>query len=210
MSISSVEFKIFLENVTKMIEKEKDYLCDLDRKIGDGDHGVTMSIGWQAIQESLNTTLKNETDCSVIALTVGRVFLSAVGSSVGPLYATGFMRGAKELKNKENLTDEDWKDFWVAFSKGVQERGKAEVGDKTMVDTLAPFAEALDLHYSETKSLKHAYSLAIDEGKKGMESTKEILSNLGRSSRLGDRVLGFQDPGATSAYYILREFSTIL
>ena len=138
MKMTADELKIFLINVVTMIEEQKDYLCELDRKLGDGDHGVTMSIGWQAINDKLNDELKDEQDCGKIAIMTGRTFLSAVGSSVGPLYATGFMRGAKAFQGKSELNDVELKDFWVAFVEGIKERGKAEVGDKTMVDSLQP------------------------------------------------------------------------
>src|SRR5699024_10063331 len=89
-----VDCPMFIQKLVAMIESEKDYLCELDRKIGDGDHGVTMSIGFQAVNEVLDDELSNEQDCSKISVKVGKTFLNAVGSSVGPLYATGFMRGA--------------------------------------------------------------------------------------------------------------------
>lgn len=210
MTFTSIEFKKFLSNVVEMIEEQKDYLSELDRKLGDGDHGVTMSIGWQAINEKLQNELTNEEDCSKIAITAGRTFLSAVGSSVGPLYATGFLRGAKVLQNKTEISDQDLTDFWVAFIKGVQERGQAEVGDKTMMDTLYPAMIELEKQFDATGDFYQSFSEAVIAAKKGMESTKDMLSKRGRSSRLGERSLGNQDPGATSAFLILDTFNQTL
>lgn len=210
MEITAKDYKEFLQVVVDMVEEKKDYLCELDRKLGDGDHGVTMSIGWQAIQEKLNNELFEEADLGKISLVTGKTFLSAVGSSVGPLYATGFMRGAKVVKGKKIFTDTDLKDFWVAFAHGIQERGQAKVGDKTMIDTLIPFSNKLEEAYSETDDFYKSYELALISAEEGMKSTKDIVSKLGRSSRLGDRSLGFQDPGATSVYYILRAFWSTL
>ncbi|PLS02289.1 dihydroxyacetone kinase subunit DhaL [Neobacillus cucumis] len=210
MTFTSVDFKKFLSNVVEMIEEQKDYLSELDRKLGDGDHGVTMSIGWQAINEKLQNELANEEDSSKIAITAGRTFLSAVGSSVGPLYATGFLRGAKVFQNKTELSDQDLVDFWVAFIKGVQERGQAEVGDKTMMDTLYPAMIELEKQFEATFDFYQSFSEAVTAAKKGMESTKDMLSKRGRSSRLGERSLGNQDPGATSAYFILETFNQTL
>lgn len=206
MKITAIEYKNFLQAVVDMVEEEKDYFCELDRKLGDGDHGVTMSIGWQAIQEKLNEELVEETDLAKISLVTGKTFLSAVGSSVGPLYATGFMRGARVVKGKTDFTGEDLKDFWVAFAEGIQERGQAKVGDKTMVDTLIPFSEKLNEVYNETNDFYKSYQEALLAAEEGMKSTKDIVSKLGRSSRLGERSKGVQDPGATSVYYILRNF----
>lgn len=210
MEFSSREFKSFFHNIVDMIEEEKDYLCELDRKIGDGDHGVTMSIGWQAVKEKLMGDLSDEEDIAKINLTVGKTFLNAVGSSVGPLYATGFMRGAKQAKNKSILNDEDLINYWIAFAKGIKERGQSDIGDKTMVDTLAPFARELESKFNTTEDFFASFESAVVEAKKGMESTKDLISKKGRSSRLGERSIGAQDPGATSSYLILYAFLSFI
>ena len=206
MQLSAKELKAYYKEIVTMVEEEKDYLCELDRKLGDGDHGVTMSIGWQAVNEKLDNELVDEEDCAKISITVGKTFLSAVGSSVGPLYATGFMRGAKAVKGKTILHDQDLADFWIAFARGIQERGKAEVGDKTMVDTLDPFANTLEEKIAASDDFVSAFTEAVAAAKVGMESTKDLISKKGRSSRLGERSVGAQDPGATSAYMIVSTF----
>lgn len=210
MKMTAEDLKTFLKNVVAMIEEQKEYLCELDRKLGDGDHGVTMSIGWQAVNEKLEAELKDEQDCGKVCITTGRTFLSAVGSSVGPLYATGFMRGAKAFQGKSEVTDAELKDFWVAFVEGIKERGKAEVGDKTMIDTLQPALESLQTNFEKSEDFLAAFSKAVTAAEQGMESTKEMLSKRGRSSRLGERSLGTKDPGATSAYFILDTFLTTI
>lgn len=210
MNITAKEFIDYFKQVVEVMEEEKDYLCELDRKLGDGDHGVTMSIGWQAINEQLTNELAEETDCGKISSTVGMTFLNAVGSSVGPLYATGFLRGAKVIKNKSVLTDQDLAEFWIAFGKGVKERGQAEVGDKTMIDTLDPVVKVLEENFKETQDFLSVFKQAVSAGEEGMKSTIEMLSKIGRSSRLGERSKGTQDPGATSAYFILLTFLTFI
>ncbi|CDQ38894.1 MULTISPECIES: dihydroxyacetone kinase subunit DhaL [Virgibacillus] len=210
MELTSRDLKDYFHLIVNMVEEEKDYLCELDRKIGDGDHGVTMSIGWQAVNEKLVNELVDEEDPAKISLVVGKTFLSAVGSSVGPLYATGFMRGAKTLKNKNTLHDNDLTAYWVAFANGIKERGQAEVGDKTMVDTLEPFAESLTSQFADTQDFLTAFQIAVNDAKKGMESTKKLISKKGRSSRLGERSVGAQDPGATSVYFILATFLSFI
>lgn len=206
MKFTADDLKTYFKNVIDRVEEEKDYLSELDRKLGDGDHGVTMSIGWQAVNEKLNGELKDEHDSGKICVMVGRTFLSAVGSSVGPLYATGFMRGGKVVQKKSELSEDDLVEFWVAFADGIKERGKAEVGDKTMVDTLEPAIETLKNRYSDSRNFVHSFTEAVSAGKKGMESTKDMISNKGRSSRLGNRSIGNLDPGAVSAYMILSTF----
>lgn len=205
MKLTAQDLLTYLKNVVDVMEENKDFLCELDRKLGDGDHGVTMSIGWQAINEKLMNELKDEEDCGRICMTTGRTFLSAVGSSVGPLYATGFLRGAKVLQNKTEVTGEDLKEFWIAFIEGIKERGQAEVGDKTMVDTLQPALESLE-ELQATEDFVDGFAKVVAAAKTGMESTKDLQSKRGRSSRLGERSIGNQDPGATSAYLILETF----
>ncbi|WP_404455033.1 dihydroxyacetone kinase subunit DhaL [Oceanobacillus kapialis] len=206
MNFRAKELIAYFKQVVEVIEDKKDYLCELDRKLGDGDHGVTMSIGWQAVNEQLNNQLAEETDCGKISSTAGMTFLNAVGSSVGPLYATGFMRGGAAVKGKTDLDDKDLADYWIAFAKGFRDRSTAEVGDKTMMDTLIPFGDVLEKTYNETKDFVQSFSQALEAAEKGMTSTKDLVSKIGRSSRLGERSLGVQDPGATSAYIILSTF----
>ncbi|WP_026699525.1 dihydroxyacetone kinase subunit DhaL [Salibacterium aidingense] len=196
--MNAYEWKQYFSRISNMVEKEKDYLSELDRKLGDGDHGVTMSIGWKAVKEELQTNLQNENDCGTVAMKVGRTFLSAVGSSVGPLYASGLISGAKAVKGKAEISHQDAVVFWIQFVSGVHERGQAQVGDKTMVDTFLPIQEELKRSGDLIK--------ALDAAKQGMESTKQLESKRGRSSRLKERSIGHQDPGATSAYLIFSLF----
>lgn len=210
MELSAKDLKDYFIALASTIEDHKEYLCELDRKLGDGDHGVTMSIGWQAVKEKIESDLIQEDDCSKISIMVGKTFLNAVGSSVGPLYATGFMRGAKEIKNKSSINDQDMIAYWVAFGKGIKERGQAEVGDKTMIDTIDPFVKALEQKFEVSHDFLSTFTYAVNEAKKGMESTKDMMSKRGRSSRLGNRSIGSQDPGATSAYLILNSFLEFL
>lgn len=206
MKLTTDDFKQALLNIAEKIEQEKEYLSELDRALGDGDHGVTMSIGWQAVKTKLEE-LKEQQDAGEVCKAVAMTFLNAVGSSVGPLYATAFIRGSAVLQGKSELSEDDVIEFWVAAVKGILERGKAQVGDKTMVDTWVPAIEALQKAREDGKSLTDSLEAAVAAGEAGMKATAQMLSKKGRSSRLGDRVLGHQDPGATSAFMILSTFS---
>ncbi|SFL08169.1 dihydroxyacetone kinase DhaL subunit [Paenibacillus sp. 1_12] len=204
MDISIHEFKNMLLTIQARIEEEKDYLSEMDRALGDGDHGVTMSLGWQAIADTVQAF--EVEDCGLLSREVAMSFLNAVGSSVGPLYATAFIRGAAVLQGKSVISQADMIGFWTAMVQGIQERGKAERGNKTMLDTWIPAIESLQQAYREDKDLAACFHEAVQAGKSGMESTKNMLSKTGRSNKLGDRALGHQDPGATSAYVILSTF----
>lgn len=124
MIMTADDLKMYLTHVIAVMEENKDYLSELDRKLGDGDHGVTMSIGWQAIGEQLRGALKDEQDCAKICTVAGRAFLSAVGSSVGPLYAMGFLRGAKAIQNVEVLRNEDLVRFGLLSWKESRSEGR--------------------------------------------------------------------------------------
>ncbi|MBB2507297.1 PEP-dependent dihydroxyacetone kinase 2, ADP-binding subunit DhaL [Staphylococcus cohnii subsp. cohnii] len=208
MTLTSETYKSFILALAELFEEQKDNLCELDRKIGDGDHGVTMNIGYQAVKDTIHNELQAQNDIAKISVAVGKSFLDAVGSSVGPLYASGYLKAAVAVKNKTELNDTYLYQFWIAFSKGIKARGKAEIGDKTMIDTLEPFYLSLESSKSQNINFKEAFALALLEAKKGMESTKDIVSNKGRSKRLGYRSQGHVDPGAMSAYLMLNTFKS--
>ncbi|NHN29537.1 dihydroxyacetone kinase subunit DhaL [Paenibacillus agricola] len=201
MEVSIQDFKNMLLHVQSRIEEQKDYLSELDRALGDGDHGVTMSLGWEAIADKVNAF--EAEDCGLLCKEVAMCFLNAVGSSVGPLYATAFLRGATVLQGKSVISKQAMVEFWAAMVKGIQERGKAQLGDKTMLDTWIPAIESLQKAYQEDQELIACLGEAVQAAEQGMESTKNLMSKKGRSSKLGDRALGHQDPGATSAFIIL-------
>ncbi|GGI41683.1 dihydroxyacetone kinase subunit DhaL [Mammaliicoccus stepanovicii] len=206
MTLTSKQYKAYILELTTLFEEKRDELCELDRKIGDGDHGITMNIGYQAVRKTIEEELQDQDDISKISVAVGKSFLEAVGSSVGPLYASGYLKAALATKNLTELDDEHLYDFWISFSKGIKDRGKAEVGDKTMIDTLEPFFIQLEKAKASNKTFKDGFIEALEEAKAGMESTKEIISNKGRSKRLGERSQGTTDPGAVSSYMMLEKF----
>ena len=206
MTLTNDNFKDYLLALTELFETEKDNLCELDRKIGDGDHGVTMNIGYQAVKQTLESELQDQQDIAKISVAIGKSFLDAVGSSVGPLYASGYLKAAVAVKNKTELDDEGLYDYWISFSKGIKDRGKAEIGDKTMIDTLEPFFTTLQQYKAQQTPFHEAFDKALSAAKQGMESTKDIVSNKGRSKRLGHRSQGHVDPGAMSSYLMLAQF----
>lgn len=206
MSLSAGEFKQILRAIAVRIEAESDFLSELDRKIGDGDHGVTMVIGWTAITDKLNE-LEDENDLGVILKSIAMSFLNAVGASVGPLYGRAFLRGSMVAKEKTALSDEEIVQFWTSAVTAIVELGKAEVGDKTMVDTWMPIMKSLESSLEQRISFVDSLDLAVEAGEEGMNSTKNLLPQKGRSSRLGERAQGHIDPGAASAFIIFATFT---
>ncbi|MFC4598146.1 dihydroxyacetone kinase subunit DhaL [Cohnella hongkongensis] len=205
MILTGQEWKRILTAIGEKIEAKKEELCDLDRVIGDGDHGVSMAIGWQAIREEL-ARMEREEDFGVLLRSASRTFLNAVGASVGPLYGTAFLRGSAVLIDKKEASIEDVMGFWIAAVNGIQQMGKAQIGDKTMLDTWLPIAEALGASLEAGEAWEPALDKAAEAGRLGMESTRDLVSRIGRSGRLGERSKGHIDPGAASAWLIFSAF----
>lgn len=208
MKLTIEEWKRIFGYIAERIEEKKDEFSELDRAVGDGDHGVTMSIGWRAVTEKINSY--EQEDCGVVCKEIAMTFLNAVGSSVGPLYATAFLRGSAVLQGKKELEEQDVVQFWTAAIQGLQERGKAKIGDKTMMDAWLPALEALQQARDEGRSLAESLQSAVAASEQGMKSTSSLVSRIGRSSRLGERSVGHIDPGAASAHLIISAFSDAL
>lgn len=187
--------------VASSIEADKDRLCALDGVIGDADHGIAMALGFGAVRDALAPL--DAADPATIFNTAAKSFLNAVGASSGPLYATAFMRAAASVKGKARLSEADFVAAFQAMAKGIQDRGKAEIGEKTMVDAWAPAARAAARSHEEGSSIATSLEAAVAAAKAGAESTKAMVASKGRAERLGERSLGHIDPGAASAVTVI-------
>ncbi len=183
------------------IAAHADELTELDAAIGDGDHGANMDRGFQAVGARLRDV--SEEDIGSILKTTGMTLISTVGGASGPLYGTFFLRLAAATAGKSELAPADWAAALRAGVEGVIERGKAQPGDKTMVDALVPAADALDRALAVGADLPDALRLSADAAVAGMKATFPLVARKGRASYLGERSMGHQDPGATSAYLLL-------
>jgi len=198
--LSGADLRTVFQAIGDAIELDKDRLSELDGVIGDADHGVTMSIGFTAVNEALNA-LDPVADPTTVFNTAAKSFLNAVGASSGPLYGTAFMRAGAAVKGKATIDRDGLVACIAAMAKGMQDRGKAERGEKTMMDAWLPAADAAQACTGDAIAcLESAVAAAAD----GAEATKAMLATKGRASRLGERVLGHMDPGAASAVTILR------
>ena len=203
--LNTNEFIQIILSICDNVEKEKDYLSELDRATGDGDHGVTMSIGWNAVKEKI-TTLEDNLTFDKICMQIASSFLSAVGASAGPLYATALMRGGAKLKDLSVINSSDIADFFEAAANGIKDRGKANLGDKTMLDVWLPTAKKIKETSKNTEDIIEILEKGSQAANESMLSTKEMLSKKGRSSKLGERSKGHIDPGAASSALIFRTF----
>jgi dihydroxyacetone kinase-like protein len=188
--------------------ERRDELTDLDAAIGDADHGVNMDRGMRAVVAGLDDR-SGEGQAAPGGLgglfkTVGMTLVSTVGGAAGPLYGTLFLRLATAAGDRTRLTAAEWAAALTAGVAGVQARGKAEAGDKTMLDALLPAAEALDAAAAEGLPLAEALRRSAEAAERGMRATIPLVARKGRASYLGERSAGHQDPGATSSWLLLR------
>jgi len=203
-TISTQDILAMFVAIADAIEANKDHLSALDGVIGDGDHGVTMDIGFSAVRDALSRLDAKATEPSAVFNAAAKSFLNAVGASSGPLYATAFMRAGAAVKGKPELDDRAMAEAFAAMAKGVQDRGKAERGDKTMIDAWLPAADALNEAMEKGAGIAAALDAAAKAAEKGAEATKTMQASKGRASRLGERSLGHIDPGAASTALIVR------
>lgn len=202
MSISYDAVMRWVKEFAATIAENKEYLTRLDSAIGDADHGINMDRGMRAALAKLDGVSGN--DVGNLLKTVGMTLVSTVGGAGGPLYGTLFMQMGTAASGKEELAPEDWAAALEAAITGVQARGKAEPGDKTMVDALLPARDALRAALAGGTPLDEALRRSAGAAEEGMKATIPLVARKGRASYLGERSAGHQDPGATSSYLLLK------
>lgn len=189
-----------LMKMVKAIHENKDYLGEVDGLIGDGDHGMNMNKGFMMFGDEFGDqkfTFADGLD------NLGNILFSKIGGSMGPIYGTIFMDAAEQGMELEDITVKDLADMLGAGLAGLQEIVGAQVGDKTLVDTLAPAVDVLKKAAEEGTDFPQALEDMKAAAKKGMESTKDMVAKFGRSSRLGERSRGVLDAGSVSCCIIL-------
>jgi phosphoenolpyruvate---glycerone phosphotransferase subunit DhaL len=189
-----------IREMTAAMERHRRYLTKLDSEIGDGDHGNNMHRGFQAALERLENAEPSSPADALKA--VSMALISKVGGAAGPLYGTAFLRASTALQGKDEVSAEDAAEVLEAALGGIKQRGKAEVGDKTIVDALEPAVQAAK-EAASSGSVAEIFRAAAEAAKEGAESTVPLSARRGRASYLGARAQGHQDPGATSTYYLL-------
>ena len=202
-SIDSARLAGIFNEIAAAMEADKDRLCELDGVIGDADHGIAMELGFSAVRDALAALDLSCAEPAIVFNTAAKSFLNAVGASSGPLYATAFMRAGAAVKGKAALEEADMIEAVKAMAKGIQDRGKAEVGEKTMIDAWVPAADAAGSAFAEGKTLAQSLEAAAAAAAEGAEATKAMVASKGRSARLGERSLGHMDAGAASAATVL-------
>ena len=191
----------WIREYARVIGEKAQFLTDLDAAIGDADHGINMDRGMTAVVGSLDEAAP--ADMSALCKQVGMTLVKSVGGASGPLYGTFFLRMAGALGADENVDAADFAKALRAGIEGVVQRGRAEAGDKTMFDALAPALDALDAALASGSGLAAALADATIAAEKGRDATESMVARKGRASYLGQRSVGHVDPGATSAAMLI-------
>jgi dihydroxyacetone kinase-like protein len=194
-------FQSWIERVADTVAAEKDRLTALDAAIGDGDHGTNLHRGFTAVRAALEA--KPPSTPGALLTQVGSSLISSVGGASGPLYGTVFRRLGKALGESETVSVPELATAFQAGLEGLTKLGGASVGDKTMVDVFAPAVDALRAAAADGASAEEALALAADVAEAGARETIPRRARKGRASYLGERSVGHQDPGATSAALLL-------
>ena len=197
-----------LRAMSRRMEAEKDFLTQLDNEIADGDHGINMARGFAAVEKKLPELTGK--DIGTILKTVGMTLVSAVGGSAGPLYGTAFLKSGMAMAGKTEISLDDFLACLKVAIEGVQQRGRAVRGEKTMLDAMIPALEAMAAARASGGDAKAILSAGIAAARGGVEFTKTIAATKGRASYIGERSIGHQDPGATSFTFLLEAISTCL
>jgi phosphoenolpyruvate---glycerone phosphotransferase subunit DhaL len=204
VAINQASVQRWIELFARAMAEHRQELIKLDAAIGDGDHGANMDRGMQKAVEKLHA--ESQPDPGAVLKTVAMTLISTVGGAAGPLYGTLFLQLGGGLTDHPEGDIKAYAAAWRRALDGVQSRGKAQAGDKTMLDALIPAVEALE----QASELDAGLRAAADAAREGMLATAPLVARKGRASYLGERSAGHQDPGATSTNYLFESAAEAL
>jgi dihydroxyacetone kinase-like protein len=208
MTITTATLMSWLRAAAAAIRAERDRLTELDAAIGDADHGANLDRGFTAVVASLPP--EPTADAGALLKSAGLRLISTVGGASGPLYGTAFRRAGRLLEGFSEVGARDLLAALEAFRDGIATMGKAEPGDKTMIDAITPAVAAMARALDAGEPLPAALRAAADAAQAGAEATTPLVARRGRASYLGERSAGHQDPGATSAALIIRALADVV
>ncbi|MBC2254412.1 dihydroxyacetone kinase subunit L [Listeria ivanovii] len=191
-----------LKDMGALIEKERDYLTGLDSAIGDGDHGINLSIGFREVNKQLDELLAVSPDIATLLKKSGMILLGKVGGASGPLYGSFFMKCGADVAGKTELNFDELCGMIINGAAAVQHRGKAELGDKTMMDAFLPGIEVLENRAQDSDPVV-TFTSFVDAMQAGAQSTIPLIAKKGRALRLGERAIGHLDPGSESSWMLM-------
>lgn len=192
-----------LDAVAAAVIARKDYLTSLDAKTGDGDHGLNMARGFRAAQEAVDE-MDDTSQPGPVLQAVGKALIRNVGGAAGPLYGAGFVKAGESCDAETRLNVASIEKLLRAAIEAIQARGRAEKGDKTMLDVLIPIHDCFLPERAENKPLFEVLQEASKAAGEGVNYTKTIIARKGRASLVGERSIGIEDPGAVSSMIMYR------
>jgi dihydroxyacetone kinase-like protein len=208
VAITTADVLRWLQQSAQVLHENSSFLTQLDSAIGDADHGTNMDRGFKAVLTKV-AGMENA-DIGSILKTVGTTLVSTVGGASGPLYGTAFLRAGMALTGKQELDAADVVQMLSAMVEGIQARGKAKLGEKTMLDALIPALDAAKQAQAEgdveLSVLLRRVAVAAEQG---MQNTISLIATKGRASYLGERSIDHQDPGATSSWLLLKALADV-
>jgi dihydroxyacetone kinase-like protein len=196
---SNAKGAVVVQRMIATIQANKDYLGEIDGKIGDGDHGINMNKGFTVAGERIGAAHSFSEAIKILS----QVLMLEIGGSMGPLYGSFFKAFFKLSKDTEKITAPLFLEMLEAATAVVKELGGANVGDKTLVDTLTPAIAAFNDALANHRSFQEALDACVKAAEAGKNSTKDMLAKIGRSARLGERSRGVLDAGAVSSFLLL-------
>ncbi len=203
--ITAAEIKLIISNLDAVMSEKKEFLIEIDAKVGDGDLGITMSKGFSAANTAIGDL--DETDIGQLLAKAGMAIAQAAPSTMGTLVGTGFMKAGKALKGKTEAALNDFAQAMNHFVDGIIQRGKTKPGEKTIVDSLHPAVQVLQKAALEKKSMKEALKLAFHASVEGLENTKNMIPQHGKQVAHREKSKGLEDPGATVGMLIVKSFA---
>ncbi len=198
-----------LDAVAAAIIAQKDYLTALDAEIGDGDHGINMARGFRAAVEAVDE-MDDTSKPGPVLHAIGKALIQNVGGAAGPLYGTGFVKASEVCDENTKLNIESCEKLLGAAIAGIERRGYAKKGDKTMLDVLIPIHDCFLPEHAEGKTLFEVLLDASHAAKEGVDYTKTIVARRGRATLVGERSIGHEDPGAVSSMVMYRALYNFL
>jgi dihydroxyacetone kinase phosphoprotein-dependent L subunit len=201
-SINATQLKAMMIYMCSEMINSKEIMCEADRHIGDGDHGIGMAKGFEAARANLEDQTFD--DVYKIFFTIGRTMIKEMGGASGIIFGMLFYAGSKDIAPSQTL---NVKDFSIVFEKALSEiktRGKAQPGDKTVVDALQPMVEVMQRNIENDLSFKEMVKIALIAANQGKENSKKYLAKYGRAKTLGERAIGYPDAGAVSLSLIMQ------
>ncbi|PIE33581.1 dihydroxyacetone kinase subunit L [candidate division KSB3 bacterium] len=204
-TFNASDIQAIFKNLDAMMADQKDYLIELDATVGDGDLGITMTKGFSAAVQTIDTL--DESDVGQLMAKAGMSIAQAAPSTMGTLIGSGFMKAGKAVKGKTEIELADMAVAMTQFVEGIMARGKAKPGEKTLIDSLHPATQALQQAAESGVSLKEGLKRAYDAACQGLEATKDMVPQHGKQVPHREKSKGLHDPGATVGMLIMRVFA---